>query len=64
MEVNLEDLFVAIGYTPSPPPTLTSKTPNIIVTECFFFFHSKNIVTVKFRTPGHELHLRIFSSMC
>ena len=32
MEVNLENLFVAIGYTPSPP---TSKTPNIIVTEWF-----------------------------
>ena len=34
MEVNLENFFVAIGYTPPPPPP-TSKTPNIIVTEWF-----------------------------
>ena len=42
MEVNLENLFVAIGYTPPPPtpqlvspPPPTSKTPNIIVTKWF-----------------------------
>ena len=41
MEVNLENclsLLVFKGVTPLPtptPPPPTSKTPNIIVTECF-----------------------------
>ena len=53
MEVNLENLFVAIGYT--PPPQLVR--PLILLSQSDLF-HSKNIVT------GHELHLTIFSSMC
>ena len=66
MEVNLENLFVAIGYT--PPPQLVRPPPQLvrplILLSQSDLFHSKNIVTVKFRTPGHELHLTIFSSMC
>ena len=62
MEVNLENLFVAIGYTPPPlPPELVR--PLILLSQSDLF-HSKNIVTVKFRTTGHELHLTIFCSMC
>ena len=62
MEVNLENLFVAIGYTPPPlPPELLR--PLILLSQSDLF-HSKNIVTVKYRTPGHELHLTIVSSMC
>ena len=46
MEVNLENLFVAIGYT--PPPQLVR--PLILLSQSDLF-HSKNIFTVKFRTP-------------
>ena len=48
---------------PPPPPPPTSVRPLILLSQSDLF-HSKNIVTVKFRTPGHELHLTIFSSMC
>ena len=52
MEVNLENLFVAIGvkrgYTPSPPPQLVR--PLILLSKSDLL-HSKNIFTIKFRTP-------------
>ena len=58
------NLFVAIGYIPPPAPPRSQLVRPLILLSQSDLFHSKNIVTVKFRTPGNELHLTIFSSMC